>query len=89
VRDDLKDKARQKLGHPLPSQEPLPQQDHTAPSPAPSDLPAPVGGLRGPTGSGLAREVPASTLLYNYGGAALAEPDPAKAASRLAGGARH
>ncbi|HEX3830258.1 MAG TPA: hypothetical protein VHV82_23565 [Sporichthyaceae bacterium] len=93
AKDDLKNKAKQKLGHPLPSQAPLPQdhslppQDH--PLPAPSDLPAPVGGLRGPTGSSLAREVPASTVLYNYGGEALAEPDPAKAAGRLAGGARH
>ncbi len=94
AKNDLKNKAKQKLGHPLPSQAPLPPQDHPLPPqdhplPAPSDLPAPVGGLRGPTGSSLAREVPGSTVLYNYGGEALAEPDPAKAAGRLAGDAHH
>jgi hypothetical protein len=88
AKNDLKDRAKQHLGHPLPSQAPLPAQKKQ-PVPAPSDLPAPVGGMRGPTGSPLARQLPAWTLLYNYGGDALSKPDPTSVAGSLSSGGQH
>lgn len=92
AKDNLKSKtkkAREKLGKSLPQQAPtLP--DHQLPDqPLPGGLPGPVGGLRGPVSSEMARAVGGWTLLYNFGGTALAQPDPAAATRSLTGGAHH
>jgi hypothetical protein len=88
AKDDLKDKAKQKLGHTLPDPGgPALPEPSPRPTPGASSLPAPV--LRGPTGSGLSRELPAWTLLYNYGGDRLADPDPTSLAGARGTGNHH
>jgi|GEM_PF-6120452 len=77
TKDQLKNKAKQKLGHPIPSQAPLPDQ-----APLGRTLPAPAGGMRGPMSNDLARQIAAWELLYNFGGDALAQPDPVDAMTR-------
>src|SRR5207248_320618 len=93
AKDDLKNKAKEKLGNPLPQSAPLPDQklpDQKLPDqPLPGGLPAPVGGLRGPTSSDIAKKVGARALLYNAGGEALAQPEAGAVAGSLTGANHH
>jgi hypothetical protein len=73
AKNQLKDKAKEKLGHPLPDQQ----------HPLPGDIPPPVGGLRGPAGSDLAHQSGAYLVLYHLAGKALSQPKPADAARAL------
>lgn len=73
AKNQLKDKAKEKLGHPLPDRQ----------HPLPGDIPPPVGGLRGPTGSDLAHQSGAYLVLYHLAGKALSQPKPADAARSL------
>ena len=75
AKSQLKNKAKEKLGHPLPD------RDHSLPG----DIPGPVGGLRGPAGSDLAHKSGAYVLLYNLAGESLSQPEPSAVAGSLAG----
>jgi hypothetical protein len=85
AKKQLKDKAKEKLGHPLPDK-PLPDgQDRPLPD---KQLPGPVGGLRGPAGSDLAHRSGAYVLLYNLAGNNLSQPEPSSVAGSLANSAK-
>jgi hypothetical protein len=81
AKKQLKDKAKEKLGHPLP-EKPLPDsKDRPLPD---KSLPGPVGGLRGPAGSDLAHKSGAYVLLYNLAGDNLSQPEPTAVAGSFA-----
>jgi hypothetical protein len=85
AKKQLKDKAKEKLGHPLPDK-PLPDsKDRPLPD---KNLPGPVGGLRGPAGSDLAHRSGAYVLLYNLAGDNLSQPEPSAVAGSLANSAK-
>jgi hypothetical protein len=85
AKKQLKDKAKEKLGHPLP-EKPLPgSKDRPLPD---KNLPGPVGGLRGPAGSDLAHKSGAYVLLYNLAGKNLSQPEPSAVAGSFANSAK-
>jgi hypothetical protein len=73
AKNQLKDRAKEKLGHPLPDRQ----------HPLPGDIPPPVG-WRGPAGTDLAHQTGAYLVLYHLAGKALSQPKPADAARALA-----